>query len=101
MKKQLEEFVTATDGYNASISQIKDIISEMGECSDVFVQAVSDIRSQIDSVQDNSNGENISTEEMLAKVEHTRKTTEDMADIVSINEKNAVSIREIVNRFTS
>jgi len=101
VKTQLEEFVRATDEYNTSISQIKDIISEMGECSDAFVQAVSDIRAQIDSVQDNSSGENISTEEILTKVEHTRKTTEDMADIVSINEKNAVSIREIVNRFTN
>lgn len=101
VKTQFEEFVNATNEYNTSISQIKDIISDMSECSDAFVQAVSDIQAQIDSVQDNSSDESISTEDMLTKVEQTKKTSEDLVDIVSVNEKNAVSIREIVNRFTT
>ena len=101
VKTQFEDFVNATNEYNTSILQIKDIINDMSECSDVFVKAVADIQNQIDAVQDNSSGETISIEEMLVKVERTKKTTEDMADIVHINEKNADSIREIVNRFTS
>ena len=101
VKIRFEEFVSATNEYNTSIGQIKDIINDMSECSDVFVKAVSDIQNQIDAVQGNSTEENISTEDMLVKVERTRKTTEDMADIISVNEKNAGSIREIVGRFTS
>ena len=73
----------------------------MSDCSDAFVQAVSDIQAQIDSVQNNSSDDSISTEDMLTKVEQTRKTSEDLVDIVSVNEQNAISIREIVNRFTS
>ena len=101
IKTQFEEFVNATNEYNTSISQIKDIINDMSDCSDAFVQAVSDIQDQINSVQNNSSEESISTEDMLAKVEQTRKTSEDLVDIVSVNEQNAISIREIVNRFTS
>ena len=101
IKTSFQEFVAATNEYNASIAQIKEIIGEMSECSDTFVQAVSDIQSQIDNALDNSSGENISTEEMLDKVEQTKKSTKDMADIVKVNEQNAASIRDIVNQFTS
>ncbi len=101
VKKQFEEFVDATNEYNTSIIQIKEIINEMSECSVAFVQAVSDIQNQIDSVQDNSGSGGLSTEDMLTKVECTKKSSEDMADIVSVNQKNASSIRDIVNRFTN
>ena len=98
---QFEDFVNATNEYNTSITQIRDIIREMNECSDVFVQAVSDIQNQIDSVQSNPENVNVSTEEILSKVEQTRKTTGELADIVCKNEENAVSIREIVGRFSN
>ncbi len=100
IRTQFEEFVEATNEYNASITQIRDIIQEMNECSDVFVQAVSDIQNQIENVQSNPSEVNVSTEEILEKVEQTRKTTEELADVVRVNEENAVSIREIVSRFT-
>lgn len=100
VKAQMISFVDASNEYNTSVSQIKDIISDMKDFSKVFVQAVSDIQSQIDSVQQYSAGENISTDDMLVKVNKTKKSTEDMAGIVVINEKNASSIRDIVNRFT-
>ena len=100
VKKQFVEFVDATNEYNDSITQIKDIISDMSECSEIFVKAVSDIQAQIDSVQDDYSGDTVSTEEMLGKVALTRKSSEDIADIVVINERNAVSIRDIVSRFT-
>ena len=101
VKTHFEEFVGATNEYNVSITQIKEIIEDMSECSDTFVQAVSDIQSQIDNALDNSSGEHISTEEMLNKVEQTKKTSKDMADIVIENEQNAASIRDIVNKFSS
>jgi len=100
IRTQFEEFVEATNEYNTSITQIRDIIKEINECSDVFVQAVSDIQNQIENVQSNPSEVNVSTEEILSKVAQTRKTTEELADVVRINEENAVSIREIVSRFT-
>lgn len=101
IKTQFEEFVYATNEYNTSIVQIQEIIQEMSECSDVFAQSVTNIQNQIDSVQSNPTEASVSTEDILAKVEQTKRTTEDMADIAHINEGNAVSIKEIVERFSS
>lgn len=100
IKVQFETFVNATNEYNTSIAQIQEIIQEMSECSEIFVQAVSDIQGQIDSVQSGAEGDNVSTENILQKVGQTRQTTEELAEVVRINENNAMSIRDIVGRFS-
>lgn len=101
IRTQIEDFVSATNEYNISIAQIQNIIMDISECSNIFVQSVTDIQDKIDDVQNNTMGETISTDDILAKVEQTKKTTEDLSDIVSLNQKNAVSIQEIVNRFSN
>ncbi len=100
IKVQFEAFVDATNEYNESISQIQEIIREMKDCSGVFVQSVSDIQTQIDNVQSNPSEVRVSTEDMLQKVSQTRQTTEELAEIARTNEGNAVSIREVVARFS-
>lgn len=100
IKTQFEGFVEATNEYNSSIAQIQEIIGEMSECSDIFVQSVASIQEQIDNVQRDPSEINISTEDVLTKVEQTRKTTEDLADVAHINEDNAISIKKIVGRFS-
>lgn len=100
IKTQFQDFVTATNEYNDSIAQIQEIIHEMSECSDAFVKAVTDIQSQIDQVQKNPEEFKNSTEHVLEKVEQTRKMTQNLAQIVQDNEENAISIREIINRFS-
>ena len=100
IKVQFESFVTATNEYNTSIAEIQEIIREMSECSDIFVQAVSDIQNQIDSVQSNPSEVNISTDDMMSKVGQTRQTTEDLSEIAKANEGNAMSIRKIISRFS-
>ena len=100
IKTQFETFVQATDEYNTSITQIQEIINEMSDCSDTFVQAVSDIQHQIDSVQNTPAGTNVSTMDMLEKVGQTRQTTEDLTEIAKANEENAIAINEIVSRFS-
>lgn len=101
IKTQFEEFVSATNEYDTSIKQIQEIIREMSECSNVFVESVSNIQSQIDSVQKAPTEDQVSKEEILMKVEQTRQTTEDLTDVVRVNQDNAMSIREIVGRFSS
>lgn len=101
IRVQFETFVYAANEYNESISQIQEIIQEMKECSDVFVQSVSDIQGQIDSVQSNPAEVNVSTEDMLIKAGQTKQTTEELAEIARVNEGNAFSIREIVGRFSN
>lgn len=40
------------------------------------------------------------TEDVIKKVEQTKKITEDLTDIVRKNEENALAIKEIMNRFS-
>ena len=101
IRVQFEDFVHATNEYNTSIEQIQEIIQEMNECSNVFVQAVSSIQNQIDSVQSSPTQVSVSTEAMLTKVEQTRQTTEVLAEVARDNESNAMSIKGIVDRFSS
>jgi methyl-accepting chemotaxis protein len=101
IRNQFKDFVTATDEYDASIRQIRNIINDMSNCSNVFADAVNGIRGQIDSVQDDPTEVNVSTEDMLNKVKQTRYSSESMAEIVHVNERNAVSIKEIVDRFSN
>lgn len=101
IRKQFEDFATATNEYNTFISQIQDIIVDISSCSDTFVQSVSDIQNQINAVQNNSLGETVSTVDILTKVEQTKKTTEYLSELVGVNKENAISIQEIVSRFSN
>lgn len=100
IKTQFEDFVHATNEYNTSITQIQEVIGEVNECSDVFVQAVSSIQNQISNVQNTPSDTNASTEGIMEKVEQTRQTTEELSGIARANEENAMSIKEIVGRFS-
>ncbi len=100
IKTQFEGFVKATSEYNASIEEIQNIIEEISQSADIFADTVSSIRNQIDVVQHIPGDSIISTEDILAKVEQTTQTTEELSGEVKVNEKNAISIREIVSRFS-
>ena len=100
IKSQFKDFLEATNEYNTSIGHIKNIIHEMHDCSNEFVKAVSDIKSQIDNVQNNPDGITMHTKDVIKKVEQTKKITEDLTDIVRKNEENALAIKEIMNRFS-
>lgn len=100
IKTQFEGFVKATSEYNAFIEEIQNIIEEISQSADIFADTVSSIRNQIDVVQHIPGDSIISTEDILAKVEQTTQTTEELSGEVKVNEKNAISIREIVSRFS-
>ncbi len=98
---QFKDFVSSTNEYNMFTTQIKDIIVEISNGSNTFVQSVQDIQARIDAVQNNPMNGDISTEAILERVEQTKQTTKNLSDIVNVNEENASSIREIVNRFSN
>ncbi len=100
IRTQFEDFMSATNEYNTLTMRIQEIIVDISKCSNIFVQSVSDIQGRIDNVQKDSIEGNISTEDILLKVEQTKETTKNLSDIVSVNEENAISIREIVDRFS-
>lgn len=99
VQKQFEGFVEVSNDYNNSVEEIREIIGEISNSSNEFVKAVDSIRTQVDDVQNVPSGANISAEEIMEKINQTTQTTEELSNIVDINEKNAISIREIVNKF--
>ncbi len=96
----VEYFVSATNEYNTFTTQIQEIIVDISKGSNTFVQSVHDIQTRIDAVQNNPMNDDISIEAILEKVEQTKQTTQNLSDIVHANEEHAISIREIVNRFS-
>ena len=98
---QFVEFVKATDEYYHSIEEIQTIIMDIDRSANVFVEAVSNIRNQIDEVQNMPDNSVISTEVVMEKVEQIEKITEELSVIVNVNQENAISIREIVGRFSA
>lgn len=99
VQKQFEGFVDVSNDYNDSVEEIRKIIGEISESSNEFVMAVDSIRAQVDGVQNVPGGATIRAEEIMEKINQTTQTTEELSNIVDINEKNAISIREIVNKF--
>ena len=61
---------------------------------------LSDIRCQIDTVQSNPEGLEVHTDDILSKVEQTKQTSESLVDIAHTNEQNAISIQQIMERFS-
>lgn len=101
IQSQFETLVTSTNDYYNSIKDIQGTIAEIDQASNVFVTAVTEIHNQIAEVQNVPDEGSIRSEDVLEKATQTTKTTEDMVVIVNQNKENAVSIQEIVEKFSS
>ena len=101
IQSQFETLVTSTNDYYDSIKDIQATIAEIDQASNVFVNAVTEIHNQIADVQNVPDEGSIRSEDVLAKATQTTKTTEEMSVIVSQNTENAISIKEIVDKFSS
>lgn len=100
VQTQFENFEKATKEYDFSIEEIQVIIENIEQSANIFVEAVSNIRSQINEVQNIPGNDIIGTEEVMAKVGEIEKTTDELSAVVDLNRDNVVSIRKIVERFS-
>lgn len=101
VQTQFEDFVKATNEYDLSIGEIQTIIKDIEQSANVFAEVVSNIRNQIEEVQNMPGSTVVSTEEIIAKVEQIEKMTEELSVVVNVNQDNAISIRKIVDRFST
>lgn len=97
---QFENFGKATNEYSASIEEIQEIIKDIEHSADIFANVVSNIKGQIEDVQEIPGDTVISKEEIMDKAGKIGKMTEELFVIVNANQNNAVSIREIASRFS-
>ena len=100
VQEQFEDFEKSTKEYSMSIDEIQAIISDIKQSSNVFVDVVSTIKGQIDGIQNMPGSTAVSMEEVMNKAEQIQKTTNELSAIVNENQDNAVSIQEIVGRFS-
>ena len=100
VQNQFTEFATATKDYHKSIGEIKNIITDISDSARIFVDSVQTIQTQIQSVSDVPDSQNIKSQDVMAKAKQTEETTEKMTVIVGKNRENANAISEIVDRFS-
>lgn len=97
---QFESFASATKNAYQSIEKIRYIIQDIDHSSGIFSDAVTDIKNRIDMVQSVPEDRAIDSEDVLKRLEQTEQTTQELADTVGQNKKNAVAIQEIVEKFS-
>ena len=99
VQTQFADFGKATDEYHMSIGEIKDIINEIDESAKVFAEAVINIRSQVEQVQNMPDAKVVATDEILAKVGQIESTMDELLVVVNANKENTKSMQDIVGRF--
>ena len=97
---QFKEFIEIANEYSVSIQSIQGVIDEIRQVSNLFVDAVSNIKGQINTVQCASGENAIGVDDIIEKIERTTMTTEVLSNVVQANQENAAAIREIVSRFS-
>ena len=100
VQTQCEDFIKTTNEYHHSINRIQTIIQEIDESAHIFVMAVAHIIQQIDDVQNIPYNTIVSKEDVMNKAAQIGKITEELSVIAKRNQDNAISIREIVGRFS-
>lgn len=98
--EQFREFVNVANEYNASITTIKEIIQDISEVATMFVDNVTNIKNQIETVQSASGENAVGVDDIIQKISRTTSATEVLSEVVSANEKNAHSIHDIINKFS-
>lgn len=100
VQTQFQAFDTAANEYSVSIEEIQEIIKGIERSAASFVDAVASIRRQINEVQNIPAASIISTGDILEKVSKMEATTDELSAIADANHENAISIRDIVGRFS-
>lgn len=100
IQSQFTEFSNATADYYHSIKDMQMIISDIAKASEVFVDTVDTIQTQIREVSNVPESQNIKSEDILNKAKQTEETAESMTIIVNKNKENATAISGIVERFS-
>ncbi len=100
IQSSFEELSQATDEYYVSVEALQSIIREIEQSSSVFVDAVTNIKAQIEGVDNIPGGSVVSKEEVMEKNGQIERTTGELSEIANTNRNNAASIRKIVERFS-
>jgi methyl-accepting chemotaxis protein len=100
VQHQFEDFAKSTEDYYSSVTDLRNIISEMSDSSETFAAIVKHIDMQIRQVSDVPGDKTVDSSIVIDKANKTAETTADMIAMVNQNKENANAIKEIVEKFS-
>ena len=97
---EFNEFVKISDESNKAVELIHTIIEEINVAAAAFGRSLSAIQKQVDTLQSASMENEHGVDDIVKKIEKTNLTAETLNQIVNTNQKNATSLRKIIDQFT-
>ena len=100
VSQNFQEFVGMANEYGKSVADIRGAIWDIEESSNGFVASIASIRDRMSVIQSASKENEIGVDEIVAKVERTNATAEELQNVSRTNRNNAREISSVVEQFT-
>ncbi len=100
VSQNFQEFVGMANEYGKSVTDIQGAIWDIEESSNGFVASIASIRDRMSVIQSASKENEIGVDEIVAKVERTNATAEELQNVSRTNRNNAREISSVVEQFT-
>ncbi len=100
VSQNFQEFVGMANEYGKSVADIQGAIWDIEESSNGFVASIASIRDRMSVIQSASKENEIGVDEIVAKVERTNATAEELQNVSRTNRNNAREISSVVEQFT-
>ncbi|MGN0413305.1 MAG: methyl-accepting chemotaxis protein [Lachnospiraceae bacterium] len=101
MAQKFASFADISKGYEKVVAQIKDSIDTIEETTSEFVESVSNIMEQVDTISAASTDNEQGVEELIHKNDETVSHVDQVVTSARENKENAEKLSEIINRFTN
>lgn len=100
VSQNFQEFAGMANEYGKSVTDIRSAIWDIEESSNGFVASIASIRDRMSVIQSASKENEIGVDEIVAKVERTNATAEELQNVSRTNRNNAREISSVVEQFT-
>ncbi len=99
VRTQFSDFVKTSEEYHQGVTEIRDMINEIGGAAVDFKASLDAIKMAMDTVRIASNDNESGVDEIIQKNELTNTTAEVLANVLSVNRESTDKIVKIVQDF--
>lgn len=100
VSRRFQEFADIANEYSVSVANIRSAIGEIEESSEGFEASITSIRDRMGVIQSASKENEVGVDEIVAKIERTNVTAEELQNVSKTNRSNAEEISSVVDQFT-
>lgn len=100
ISQRFQEFAGIASEYGDSVDDIRCTIGEIEESSNGFMASIVSIRDRMNVIQSAAKENEVGVDEIVAKVERTNATAEELQNVSRTNRNNAQEISSVVEQFT-